>query len=91
LWDLAQLDLAEQKVGEAAPRIIEAYDIMIHLGRADGIAVVGLVLGQILAGADARSEALTVLRRSAEMYRKLGREAEARSVGELSRELGLEK
>jgi len=64
---------------------------MIHLGRADGIAVVGLVLGQILAGADARSEALTVLRRSAEMYRKLGREAEARSVEELSRELGLEK
>ena len=84
LWGLAQLDLAEEKIGAAFPRIVEAYQIMSRLGRAEGIAVIGTLLGQILAANDRREEALTVLRRSAEMYRKLGRETTPRRPKTLS-------
>ena len=60
----------------------------MRLGRAEGVAVIGSVLGQILAN-DRPEEARRVLRRSAEMYRKLGREKDAGEVAELIRRLGL--
>jgi hypothetical protein len=90
LWDLAQLDLAEQKIGDAVPRILEAYNIVSRLGRAEGIAVIGPIVGQILAANNQPDEARDVLRRSAEMHRKLGREGNARKVEDLIRQLGLE-
>ena len=89
LWGVAQLDLAEEKFADAAPRIVEAYDIVTRLGRAEGIAVIGMVHGQFLAAADQPAEAVAVLQRSAEMFRKLGRESEAHQAEQLIAELGL--
>jgi hypothetical protein len=64
---------------------------MLKLGRADFIAVIGTELGQILAAGENPAEGLAVLRRSAEMYRKLGREADAKEAEDLIRQLGLER
>jgi hypothetical protein len=89
LWGLAQLDLAEQKISDAVPRIFEAYEIVLRLGRAEGIATVGQLLGQILATNDPDG-ARQMLRRSAEMYRRLGREGDANETEDLIRSLGLE-
>ena len=89
LWDLAQLDLAEEKIADAVPRFVEAYEIVFRFGRAEGIAVIGTLFAQILAAYGERDEALTVLRRSAEMYRKLGRDAGAEEAEALIRGLGL--
>ena|SRR6266436_1817891 len=91
LWGLAQLDLAEQKIDDAVPRIFEAYAIMSKLGRAEGIAVIGQLVGQILAANNEPEEARAVLRRSAEMYRKLGREDDAKEADDLIRRLDLER
>lgn len=87
---MAQLDLAEEKFDDAVPRIIEAYEIVSRLGRADGIAVIGMALGQILAGRGEREGARHVLRRSAEMFLKLGLEDNAKAADDLIRHLGLE-
>jgi hypothetical protein len=83
LWDLAQLDLAQEKTDAAIPRIIEAYDVLCRLGGADGIAVVGLTYGHILAAGQKPDEALAVLRRSAEIFRKLDREDKASAAEEI--------
>src|SRR6266446_57596 len=77
LWDLAQLELMEQKIEHAVPRIFEAYDIACRLGRAEGIAATGQLVGQILAANDKPDDARYVLRRSAGMFRKLGRTGDA--------------
>ena len=89
LWGLAQLELDQKNFEKAAPRVIEAYDIVSRLGRADGIAAVGLIYGQFLAASQMPEEALTALTRSAEMFRRLGREKEALYAEKLINELGL--
>src|SRR5262249_54565258 len=61
LWALSQVDLAEKKTGEAIPRIIEAYQIVMRLGRAEGIAVIGATLGQISAAYGQPDDARAVL------------------------------
>src|SRR5258706_11563002 len=86
LWDLAQLDLMEQKIRDAVPRIFEAYEIMSKLGRADFIAIIGQVVGQILAANDKPDDARHVLRRSTEMFRKLGRTGDAQEIEDLIRQ-----
>ena len=68
----------------------KAYDIVLRLGRADGIAVIGMLYGQILTAGGESAEALTVLRRSAEMFRKLGQESSAQEVDAFVGKLGLE-
>jgi Tetratricopeptide repeat len=83
LWGLARLDLVEEKMEDAMPRISESYDILCRLGRADGIAVVGMRYGQLLAATDTPNEALAVLKRSVEIFRKLGREADAQKAEEV--------
>jgi tetratricopeptide (TPR) repeat protein len=89
LWDMAQLDLAERKIDDAIPRIMDAYGIVARLGRAEGIAVIGRLFGQILVANDKSAEARVVLQRSADAFRKLGREADAQEVEELICELNL--
>jgi tetratricopeptide (TPR) repeat protein len=88
LWDLARLDLAEQKIEDAVPRIFEAYEIMSKLGRADFIAIIGQLVGQILAANHKPDDARHVLRRSADMFRKLGRTGDAQETEDLIRQLG---
>ena len=90
LWDLAQLDLAEEKIAEAAPSIIEAYSSMVQLGRADAIAVIGMRMGQVRAASQQPHDAREVLNRSAAMFRKLGREPEAGQAEALMRQLNPE-
>jgi hypothetical protein len=90
LWDLAQLDLMDQKIGDAVPRIFEAYEIMSKLGRADFIAIIGQLVGQIIAANGKPDDARHVLRRSAELFRKLGRTGDAQETEDLIRQLGLE-
>ncbi len=89
LWQLARLDLAEENFDLAAPRVAEAYGIVLHLRRADGIAAIGMVQAQLLAAAQKADEALAVLQRSAEMFRKLGMESEALQADKLIGELDL--
>jgi tetratricopeptide (TPR) repeat protein len=89
LWSLARIDLAQRRFEDARSRIGEAYAIVLRFGRAEGIAVVGVRLGQILAANDQRDEALVVLRRSAEMFRKLGQEDDAQQAERLIAKLGL--
>ena len=90
LWDLAQLDLAEQKFNDAIPRIFEAYGIVTRLGRAEGIAAIGMTVGRILAANDRPDEARQVLQRSAEMFGKLGHREAAEQARDLIRKLNLE-
>ena len=52
----------------------------MRLGRAEGIAVIGATFGQILAAYGQPNDARAVLQRSAEMFRKLGRNADAKQV-----------
>ena len=88
LWNLALLDVAEEKLDEARPHLTEAYDIEMTLGRAEGIAAIGMMLAQLL-GAEETARAGEMLRRSAEMFRKLGSEQEAQEADDLLRELNL--
>ena len=53
---------------------------MSKLGRAEGIAVIGQLVGQILAANETSDDARQVLRRSAEMFRKLGHEGDAKRL-----------
>jgi tetratricopeptide (TPR) repeat protein len=87
LWVIARIELAQRKNADAALRIAEAYSIVERIGRAEGIAVVGSVFAQILAAAGEHEQALAVLRRSAEMYRRLDRSDDAEAVEKLIEEL----
>ena len=87
LWGLAQLDLKQEKVQDAVPRIAEGYAIMRQLGRAEGIATVGKLFGQILVAGGQRDDGLEVLRRSAAAHRQLGREGDAAKVEALIRQI----
>ena len=83
LWDLAQLDLSREDVQAAAPRVAEAYQLVTQSGRAEGIAVIGTIFGQMLAMSEHRDQGLEVLRMSCDAYRKLGRDADASEVADL--------
>ena len=63
---------------------------MTRLGRAEGIAAIGMFVGQILAANDQPDEARQVLQRSAEMFGKLGQQSAAEQARDLIRKLNLE-
>jgi hypothetical protein len=79
-WGLATIELRRGKVVEAAPQLAEAWSLFTRLGRADGIAAIGEIFGQVLVAAGQRDQAIAILRRSVEAYRKLGREERAHEV-----------
>lgn len=89
LWGIARIELIQGKDTEAIPRITEAYDIVCRLGRAAGIAAIGITLGRILAKKEPE-KAFMMLRRSAEIYRKLEQEDGASQAEELITDLGLD-
>jgi hypothetical protein len=81
-------DRTGAKLGEqAAAHLVEAWRFVLEVDRAEGIAVIGEELGQLLAQADRKDDAREVLLRSADAYRKLGREAEAQKLDELVAQL----
>ncbi len=87
LWDLACIDLARGDVRAAALRIAEAWTLLAQLGRAEGIAVVGQVHGELLIAEGERDAGESVLRMSNDAYRKLGRRSEADKVAARLREI----
>jgi len=89
LYGLAHIEFSQKNIKDAAPRLIEAYRILLRTGRAQGIANVGIALGQVLVGAKMSAEGLKVLRRSVEMFRKIGQENEALEGEKLITDLGL--
>lgn len=88
LWSIAQHDLDEGNLKAAVPKLVEAYDILIRLGRAEGIAAIGLTYGDILKAVGETDKARTVLARSANIFRKLGRTADAEVAEERISQLG---
>ena len=83
LWAIARIELEQGKIAEAVPRVVEAWTLLLKLGRVEGIAAVGPVYGQMLAAAGQKDEGLSVLRRSADAWRKLGRMAQVQQVDAL--------
>ena len=82
-WDVAQIELEQGRLREAAPHLVEAWQLLLQIGRVEGIAVVGQILGQLLARVERKDDARDVLKRSAEAFRKLGRVSEAEEVDKL--------
>jgi tetratricopeptide (TPR) repeat protein len=68
---LASLDLEENRPADARPRLAESWKIVLETGVASGIAFVGQLYGQVLAGTD-RGQAISVLRTSLEVFQRLG-------------------
>ena len=67
---------------DALSRLAESWDILLKIGRADGIAFVGQLYGLVLAGTD-RTKAVSVLRTSLETFQRLGMTAQAEEVTDL--------
>jgi hypothetical protein len=74
---------AQGRGDDAPPRIVAAYDIVIRLGRAEGITVIGSAFGQILVANKLPAEARTVVQQSADMHSKLGRNQRAEEIENL--------
>ncbi|MGJ4953904.1 tetratricopeptide repeat protein, partial [Bradyrhizobium sp. HKCCYLS20291] len=90
LWNVALIELTRERFDDAMPRMGEAYAIFLRLGGAEGIAVIGAALGQILAaGEETRGQAREILQRSVATFRRMGRESEARDVEEIIAKLKL--
>jgi hypothetical protein len=83
---LASLDLKENRPDDALSRLAESWDILLKIGRADGIAAVGQLYGQVLASTD-RAKAVSVLRTSLEAFQRLGMTAQAEKVAGLLKSL----
>ncbi|MBO3741914.1 tetratricopeptide repeat protein [Actinoplanes flavus] len=71
-WGIAEIYLDRQEFEAAAPYLIKAYQILDHLQRPDGLALVGNVLGQLLIAYGERDTARTVLEKSLAAARKIG-------------------
>lgn len=71
-WSLGRVDLARQDHQSALPRLVEAFQALHQLQRADGIAVVGRVLGELLLAAEQPGQARQVLEASLVAATKIG-------------------
>jgi tetratricopeptide (TPR) repeat protein len=73
LWSIAQIELNEKKFRQAYEHLTKSYEILLRLGRLDGICAVGLDLGQLLCAAGQPDEGRKILTRSRDGFAKLGR------------------
>jgi hypothetical protein len=83
---LASLDLEENRATAALARLAESWEIVLGIGHAQAVAVVGQFYGLVLAGTD-RAKAVSVLRTSLEAFQRLGRTAELEEVAGLLKSL----
>ncbi len=60
-WDLARIDLDGGDLHAAVPRLVTSFQHFLELQRPDGIAVVGITLGQVMLASGARAQARQVL------------------------------
>jgi len=82
-WDLAQIDLTRQDYQSAIPRLIESFQIFGHLQRPDGIATVGITLGQLLMAEGQTDLARQVLGDSLAAATKIGWTDRVQQINEL--------
>ncbi len=85
-FDLANLDIEAQRFDEARARLAESWGIFLQIGRADAIAAVGSLYGQLLADTD-RAQALTILRTSRAASERLGWTQQVGEIDALLEEL----
>ncbi|MEY2246929.1 hypothetical protein AB8A21_28990, partial [Streptomyces sp. BF23-18] len=71
-WDLAQFDLSRQDLDSAVPRLVTSFQLFLKLQRPDGIAVVGIRLGQILLAVGERGRARQMFQASRAAATKIG-------------------
>ena len=71
-WALAQIDLDRENYRAALPRLIESFQINGRLQRPDGIAAVGVLLGQLLLAAGQAEDGRQVLEISLAAATKIG-------------------
>ncbi|MGE0680185.1 MAG: CHAT domain-containing protein [Candidatus Binatia bacterium] len=89
-FSCAQIRLSRRETWQSELQTIyeelaESFAIYQKIQRIDGIAVVGQLLGQILAMGGLRDEALTVLEQSARAYEKMQQTSQAEQVRALLR------
>jgi tetratricopeptide (TPR) repeat protein len=82
-WGLARIDLARQNYQAALPRLVESFQINGRLQRPDGIAVVGLALGELLIAAGHADQARPVLSESLVAATKIGWTEAIQQISEL--------
>ncbi|HEY6424428.1 MAG TPA: hypothetical protein VIY28_14505, partial [Pseudonocardiaceae bacterium] len=82
-WALAKIDLAQQDYPSAIPRLLESFQILCQLQRADGIATVGMTLGGLMLAAGLTDEARQVLGESLAAATKIGHRSLTRQINEL--------
>jgi hypothetical protein len=73
LWSIAKIELERQEFQEAARHLFESYQILMKVGRLNGICSVGLDLGQLLCHAGQADEGRAILTRSRDGFIRLGR------------------
>ena len=83
LWGIAQIEIEKQDWQNAFSHLEESYQINLNLGRLDGIAWVGIDLGQLLCMADQVERGLAILNRSLEGFQKLQRADYVQQVQQL--------
>jgi len=83
LWSLARIDLQQINRQSALEKLERSYRIYLQLERLDGICYVGRDLGRLLRDSGHVEEGVTILKRSEEGFRRLGREDIADQVREL--------
>jgi tetratricopeptide (TPR) repeat protein len=86
-WAIAAIHLQRGELDEAAPLMAEAYAAADRLKALDGIAAIGVVLGQLIFMDGQREEGLAILRRSEAGFRQLRQPGEAGQVAQLIREI----
>jgi tetratricopeptide (TPR) repeat protein len=90
LWSLGRIAVQRQNWAGAFDFLTRSYGVLLRIGRVDGISVVGVDFGKLLAAAGQQEQARTVLSRSHQGFLKLGQQAAALQVLALMNELGLE-
>lgn len=85
-YDLAVLELKQERPAEALERLAESWDLFCRINRVDFMAVCGALYGQLLATTDP-SRALEILRASRDAFQLLGRAAKVKELDELIRKL----
>ena len=83
LWAMAQIDMQKGDGQAAYDKLAESYQINMQTGREEGIAMVGLDLGRLLAAAGHKKEGMQLLQRSLQSFEKLGWQQYAAQTREL--------
>lgn len=87
LWRIGKIELQRQNMEHALSYLAEAYSIVVASGYLNGIATVGLDLGQLLCAGGDVEKGRTILLRSRAAFEKLGREDDVRRVDEILAQL----